>query len=787
MACEMGTCFCASPKFRWLVVGLAAGILVAGGHLACRGPESEDAPEPELNLGTAPAELNVILITIDTLRADRLSCYGSTRVVTPHLDALAREGVRFTNAATTVPFTLPAHSSIMTGAYPPRHGVRENVGYFLKEGTPTVAEALRAGGRATAGFVSAFVLDSRWGIARGFDHYFDDFELRDMETPNLSSVQRSGDVTVAAAVRWLDQRPRAPFFLWLHLYDPHDPYTPPEPYKSRYPDHPYDAEVAYTDALVGDFRAALEVRGILDRSLVILTADHGEGLGDHDEYFHGFYVYESTVHVPLIVRLPSPAQAGRVVDRAVSHVDLLPTILEAVRVPIPPGAQGVSLWPLILGREGWPERVVYSESFYPLLHYGWAPLRSVRSGRYKLIDVPRPELYDLDRDRGEEHDLVAGEPRAFRDLMRRLLALREEMERDAPAAAEQPELDEKTVERLRALGYLAGQGGVGVDQEEDRARADPKDKIVLHRMIMGAQSRIGRGEEEAAEELLRQVLARDATILDAHQMLGQLAGRKGRFEEAADHYQRALELDDGHKNSLLGLATAYVELGLADEALLGFRRLLELSPRDTRAVLAMAEIYMERDQLAEAAAVLEQATDTPEAPAMLCNRLGELRVLQERGSEASTLFERAIAGNDELPEPYFNLAVLEEERGEVTQAVAHYEATIERAPRHFRAQFNLGRLYGALGRPDRQQELYEAAIESNPDFVRGYLYLGKLLMDRGGDLARAEELTRQGLAKDPEHETGPLGYFLLADLLNRSGRRAEAQQAVARARAIQEE
>lgn len=270
-----------------VIVGAYLGLrLVSGGRPTAPGAAGA---APAAAGGRAPAATNVILITLDTLRSDRLGCYGSDKVATPNIDAFAAEGVRFTDAASTVPLTLPAHVSIMTGLYPPGHGGRENVGYVLDERIPTLAELLRKGGWATGGFVSAFVLDHQWGIGRGFDRYFDDFNLGGVETAgaaNMGSVQRDGAETVAAATRWLDEKPTGrPFFLWLHLYDPHEPYAPKEPFKSRYPGRPYDGEVAYTDFLVGELRAALAKRGLLDGALVVITSDHGEGLGDHGEDF----------------------------------------------------------------------------------------------------------------------------------------------------------------------------------------------------------------------------------------------------------------------------------------------------------------------------------------------------------------------------------------------------------------------------------------------------------------------------------------------------------------------
>jgi arylsulfatase A-like enzyme/Tfp pilus assembly protein PilF len=765
---------------------VAVTCLVAGGYIVVRQLSQQTTPTTEkTEERLLPEKLNIFLITIDTLRADRLSCYGSDLVDTPNIDALAREGIRFTNTATTVPFTLPAHSSIMTGTYPPHHGVRENVGYSLGADTATIAELLRQGGYATAGFVSAFVLDSRWGIGRGFDHYYDDFDIAAAETPNLASVQRPGEETVAAALDWLDQGASSPFFVWIHLYEPHDPYQPPEPYRSQFEGRPYDGEVAYTDAIIGQLRQELASRQLLDSSLLILTSDHGEGLGDHDEAFHGYFVYDTTIHVPLIIRTPLPEHGGRVVERATSHVDLLPTIIETAGLAIPDSVHGTSLLALALGHADDTERTIYSESFYPFLHYGWAPLRSLRSDQLKLIDAPRPELYNVVDDRREEHNLAGEQEPVLAEMSSRLRELREEIELDASSSAEPVDLDEAAMAQLRALGYLAGGGGVELEEEEDRPRSDPKDKIGLHRMIMFAQAKLAAEEEEAAERLLERVLSQDDTIVDAHQMLGQIVGRRGQHEAAAEHFQKALEQNDSHQASLLGLAAAYRDLGRIEEAALGFRRVLEIAGTETRATLALAEIYIEQEQMDEAEAVLEEAIAATEPPGVIYNQLGELRVLQGRGNEAIPLFEQAIAKNDKPAEPYFNLAVIYEDSGSFQKAIEHYDLAIERAPKHFQAQFNLGRLYGHLGNPDRQQQLWETAIESNPEFVRGYYYLAKLLMDRGLDLDRAVQLARQGLAKDSDHVAGPLGYYILADLLNRLGRSREAQEAVRRGQAIQ--
>jgi len=783
----------------WPFLAPAALALV----LASCAPEPEEAPPAtvptdvgRLLAGASTARPPVILITIDTLRADRLSSYGSDRVETPHIDRLAAEGVRFDNASSTVPFTLPAHSSIMTGLYPPSHGVRENVGYVLGAEQVTLAERFRDAGYRTGGFVSAFVLDARWGIGRGFDTYVDDFDLDSMAGANLGSVQRPGPETIAHALEWLDETAASgdggaagrttgsPFFLWLHLFDPHDPYEPPEPFRSEYEGRPYDGEVAYTDSLIGDFRAELEQRGLFDESVVVLTADHGEGLGDHGESYHGFFVYDSTVHVPLIVRLPGGVEGGRAVAGAVSHVDIAPTLAELLDLGGTGVEQGRSLLLAMQGlEEPDPGRGVYAESFYALDHYGWAPLRSLRTADYKYIETPDPELYALLEDPDELTNVLLERRDVSRELRAAVVELAAELDRAAPEATPEPDLDEEALAQLRALGYLAGRGAAERGAT-DEPRADAKTKAHLHRAIMRAQSAFGSGDDEAAADELRDALAEDDGLLDAHQLLGTITLLAGDPEPATSHFQRALALDPEHRQSLLGLANAYHELGRIDEAIVGYRRLLEVAGQDSKATMALARIHVERGELSQAEEVLAAAAEGREPPPVVTNKLGEVMALLGRRGEAETRFRQAIASNPELGEAHYNLAVLLDEAGKPFEAVETYQRAAELRPRDHRPRFNLGRLYGRLGRPRDEIEAYRAAVDAAPDFARGYFHLAKALMDTGSDLAEAEAVARRGLGLEPVGEDGALGYFVLADILNRLGRPGEERQALARGREL---
>ena len=360
-----------------------------------------------------PPVTSVLLVSIDTLRADHLGSYGHRAAQTPRLDALAARGARFERAVTVAPLTLPAHASLLTGTFPAFHGVRDNGGFYLGADQLTLGEMLKGRGYRTGGFVGAFVLDGRWGTSQGFDRYFDDFDLAKYEGRGMDAVQRRGDEVVDKASLWLAEDRERPFFAWVHLYDPHGPYAAPEPYASRFPATPtgaYDAEIAWTDSLVGRLLDGLAADGRLDHTVVVVVGDHGESLGEHKEQLHGFFVYDATVRIPLIVA--GPGIPARTVRDPVRIVDVMPTVLEALGTPPPAAVQGESLLPLARG-ETRPTRTTLAETFYPRYHYGWSELRAVSDGRHTLIAAPRPELYDTETDPGKLHRsrLAAGAAR----------------------------------------------------------------------------------------------------------------------------------------------------------------------------------------------------------------------------------------------------------------------------------------------------------------------------------------------------------------------------------------
>jgi arylsulfatase A-like enzyme len=424
------------------------------------------------------------VVTLDTLRADRLGCYGFRDVATPHLDAIAAEGVLFEQAAATAPMTLPSHASIFTGLIPPHHGVRDNGGFFLEEETVTLAELLQEAGWATGAFIGAWVLDGRWGLDQGFDHYSDRFDLSKYKVVNLGTVQKTGDEVMDLALEWLDTIRSEKFFAWVHLYDPHTPYEPPEPFADRYPGQPYLGEIAYTDEVVGRLVEWLRDSGLWDRTILVLVGDHGESLREHGEATHTFFIYDATQHVPLIIHTPW-GDRGRS-GAQVSTVDLLPTILDLLGLPPLEGADGRSLARLVLHPEAESPGLAYAETYFPRFHYRWQHLRSVRDGTWKFIEAPTPELYDLREDPGETMNLYEDRQDVAEALRNRLLRMAGDGTQAVPDNAS---LDPETLQRLAALGYVGG----GAPVDPAAVLPDPKDKI-------GLFARLGEAKALAREE-----------------------------------------------------------------------------------------------------------------------------------------------------------------------------------------------------------------------------------------------------------------------------------------------
>jgi len=724
---------------------------------------------------------NVLLITVDTLRADHVGSYGYSAAQTPALDRLAARGLRFAHAWTVAPLTLPAHSSLMTGTFPAFNGVRDNGGFYLGDDQVTLAKVLRAHGYRTGGFVSAFVLDHRWGIAQGFDRYYDDFDLAKYRVDvGLDAVQRPGSEVVSKAIEWLDQDATQPFLAWAHLYEPHAPYDPPEPIRARFPPTmigAYDGEIATADVQIGRLIDHLASTGRLDRTLVVVLGDHGESLGEHGEEQHGFFIYDADIRIPLIVA--GPGVPSRVVNDDVRIVDVMPTILQLLGMQIPATVQGRSLSPLVHGER--VDLVAMSETWYPRHHYGWSELTSIRDGRYHFIAAPRRELYDIELDPGELHDVALANPGRADALERALRAFLAQMSSNRPTNSPRP-VEPEVEERLRSLGYVGS--SISPRVLEDRPRGDPKDKIALYNLLKQAGLDSVEGRIEEGIHKVRQALDQDPEIVEAHIMLGNMNTKARRDDQAVAAYQRALALDSDNQNAAFNLALAYKTAGRTDAAEAGFERVLALNPRDAKARYQLADIWMTRGEFSRAQTALERAVaDNVERPAFQ-TKLGECYIELKRYDDAERALLAALKDKPDEPMAHYDLGLIWEARGDPRQAIREYDAEIARNRRTYQAHFNLAKLLASAGRRTEAVAHFQQAVEANPDFGSGYLYLAKARLDND-DLAGAEAAALKGMALKHDADIAPLGHYVLADVYSRLGRTKDAEREAAEGRKLE--
>jgi arylsulfatase A-like enzyme/Flp pilus assembly protein TadD len=582
----------------------------------------------------AAAARNVILITIDTLRADRLSCYGSRRVYTPAIDRLAAEGVLFERAFTTTPLTAPAHASMLTGRYPSTHGLRLNGASVLDARETTLAEAAQARGMRTAAVVSCLVLESRFGLNQGFDLYYEEGISAAGDEHGLWYDERKAAKSVARALRWLQAESDRPFFLWLHLFDPHHPYEPPPPFKESYEERPYDGEIVYTDRALGKLLDAVERLGLHENTLIILAGDHGESLGEHQENFHGTFVYDATVRVPMIIRAPGGRRGARVADIA-STLDVMPTALDALGIPVPEGVEGFSLMPAVTGSGRVPARTLYLESVYPSATYGWAEVRAVRTPSLKYVDLPGAEVYDLDDDPRELNNLHGKDPRLaqagraeFRELTARLA---ETARRDAETA----DLDEEFRNRLLSLGYIAGTESK-VKREGAR---DPKEVALLMEPLGYARSILREKKHEEAIHLLEIAVKADPENKIGLVLLGRAYAESGRRAEGKATLRRAIDVYPDAEEIYRILGWMHIKDGEHDEAAALFGRLVHHQPRSGMAhyLYGFAWFYAEK---------WERSLQALEEARALSPRFSKIPYLMAIGYERTGRREEALAALD---------------------------------------------------------------------------------------------------------------------------------------------
>jgi choline-sulfatase len=704
-----------------------------------RTPVSQPVGGPRL------AQANVVIITVDTLRPDHLEPYGAS-FATPAATRLAREGVVFERAVSHAPLTLPSHTSLFTGLYPPQHAVRDNGGFQVDGDLTTLAERFEDAGYDTAGFVSAYVLHSRWGIAQGHQTYDDLFEFAGIENRALLDVERPAGPVVDAAVKWLRQPRRGarPFYLWVHAFDPHWPYEPPDDHRRNAPT-PYAGEVMYADSQIARLLDALDELGLRKNTVVVYLSDHGESLGEHGEPTHGIFLYGASIDVPLIIAPPpgaalgSPAvrMAGRRVRGLARLVDVSPTILDLVGLPVP-SADGTSLLRTLVGEiaaagaaatDDPPDALIgpvsYAETYYPRFHYNWSELVAVETERWKFVQAPRPELYDLRQDSAERHDVSTRHPAIAATFAAHLRSLALE-DRNEPAPAK---LNPEERARLEALGYVGATESSAVRQTGPRP--DPKDGLPLLRELLDAQMDRDAGRLEQARTRLESLVQRDAENPAVYVTLATVHDRRGDHDAAIRAGKRAVALDPESPTAVLNLAAIFKGAGELDAAATGFERVLRLDPENIKALLNLGEIHEAKGDREKAFEAYQRAVAAAPRLARGWISLGAAALELNRLSVAEEALKQAVAHGGKQPDLHFNLGVLAEQRGQKAVARREYQAEVRAYPDSLGAWVNLGLLEREMGRVEPALAAFERASSVKRDAMEGPYLMAETLMALG--------------------------------------------------------
>lgn len=595
------------------------------------------------------ARPNLLLVTIDTLRPDHLHCYGYNEIQTPSIDSLAADGIRFEQAYTPIPITLPSHSVMLTGTYPMMSGMHDFSGNNLSPEQATLATVLKARGYDTGAVIAAAVLDRRFGLNHGFDFYYDHFNFSRLSESNLDFMERPANEVIDQALKWLARPRKRPFFLWVHLYDPHHPYQPPAPFSQTYKANLYDGEIAFADNQLGRLLSYLKQHGEYSRTVIAMSGDHGEGLGEHGEKTHGFFIYNSTLHIPLIIKPSASSKfSNRLVKKDVSLVDLMPTLLGILNVPVPAKVQGKNLASMVLRgieMEGSP---LYSETYLPRIHFNWSELRGLSAGNYHFIDAPKPELFDRSKDPGETHNLYA-DKEAVDSEMRSQLTSTVRRFTTEHEMAQKSTLDPQLADRLRSLGYTAFTSGEEPNSAiSDRKLPDPKDRIQVYEAVTEAIDDSQHGRYPESIEKLKSTLTTEEKSVPIHYLLGLNYYRTKEFANSVAEFKKALEISPNYMLAVFNLGLASAALGDDAEAIKYLKRTLELDPTNFGAAFDLGATYLHQNMMEESTAAFRQSVTINPDFAPGYRALGEMLVYQGKLDEGLKALHTAarLAPND---------------------------------------------------------------------------------------------------------------------------------------------
>jgi choline-sulfatase len=658
---------------------------------------------------------NIILISVDTLRADRLRSNSPNAEATPNIDKLLRGGTSFSQETSMVPLTLPSHVSMLTSTYPFVSGVEDN-GERLAAGAVTLAGTLRSHGYQTAAFLGSFVLDRRFGLDQGFDTYDSPAVSLNSDSTDPGDIKRKGEAVADAGEAWLGTHSDRPFFLFLHLYDLHTPYNLSAAEETKY-GKGYNGELRYIDHVIGGFWDYLAAHELVNQSLIVFTSDHGEGLGDHGETTHGFFVYQSTLHVPLIIHWPAgKAPMAERVDTPASLLDLSPTILDAVRLPVPHEMQGASM----LSASG-PHREVFSESLYPQRHFGSSALAALRSGHYKYIEAPRPEFYDLNQDPGELTNLYPSKvsvASAYRERLTQLRTVYKARTEAGPNA-----LSPEAIERLHALGYLTG---TKTPPSAASSAIDPKDRIADYEEYGRAIYLGSVGRMEESNSALKAILAKDPDLPDVRLTLGLNEQRVGKDAEALDQFRAVLAAEPTSAIAHLDAGLSYYNLRQYDPADKELNAALAISPGYAKAEIALAKTLAQKGEVDQAAAqfnhVLEENRDNYEA----LDGLGTLAAMRGDWNESEKQLKSALSIEPGAAETHNTLGNVYLRKGEIALARSEFEEAVRLKPNYAAAHYDLGVSLVALKELDGARSEFQKALSADPNYLPARAALARM-------------------------------------------------------------
>ncbi len=717
-----------------IAVALAIGVVVAAVVLRWSGARGSAVPIP-VRPG-ALAGWNVLLVSLDTLRADHVGCYGYASAATPTLDALAAGGVRCDQAIAPVPLTLPSHATLLTGLNPHHHGARTNGMFRLDDDVTTLAELLKTRGYHTGAVISAYVLDRRYGLAQGFDDYADD-----LTEGNRSSTfgyrERIAAKANESAIRWLRKHHGEPFLMWLHYFDPHAPYTPPEPYQARFPNQPYDGEIAYVDEQLGHVLAVLDELEVRDRTLVVAVSDHGESLGEHGEWTHGIMIYDATMRVPVIWNAPGALPAGLVVAGQIGLIDVMPTILDLLGEEIPPGLDGVSLLRADTIASAAPgTRELYIENISTKLQYGWAPLMGIRRNDLKFIFAPKPELYDLQADPNELSNLFADRHEQAGQLYERLRGMiGGDPETSATVAGNLP-MDAASREKLRSLGYVFKDEDTSTTQ---RVAHDPKDMMADWLTLQRAEKLADAGRHAECVAVLEPLVRAKPQNARCWEVIGGSYQALGKGQQALAAYRREVQLTRRKVEAVARLASALLGAGKIDEANAELTRAVADDPGSPQALFGLASVRMRQGHLDEAVALYERSIQVGRGSfAGTANfNIGSIHYAAGRLDQARQAFERSLAADPGYARPARALAELLRRNGQTQQAIALLRRTLARRV-DAEALVALGDLLAKTKQIEAAIDAMNRALELQPNLFNAHHQLGIVLQQIG----RREEAAR---------------------------------------------